>query len=392
MEPATPVRNSKATKRGRPGTTSTPRSNKGRKTLDSRKPNTNIVNVTDNSSSAAGKSSKGLRHFSKHVCNKLEEKQCTSYNEVADELVTEFLAERSAEDDASSDGAATGKKKRGAAGHDEKNIRRRVYDALNVLDALNIISKEKKQIKWKGLPSRTSSDLKKLQSERDACFAEVKKKKELMQDLIVQRVCFGNLARRNADDNERNQRARNAPSIRQEEDKIPLPFIVVNASSSAIIQVDINEDQTEVMFDFNMPFEMSDDNAILKRLGLNKTSEEEISKMLPPDLLGYCKSNNLLDSITTKPSKTSSYQNSTYRTQESRSRHHQQEQDQVSPPYPVRSHSGQTAPYNMPPRHSNAYRGVAPHPSDRTQHPQQLSFEGYSGSATAPSSFHPPSY
>lgn len=37
--------------------------------------------------------------------------------------------------------------------YDEKNIRRRVYDALNVLMAMEIISKEKKEIRWKGLPS-----------------------------------------------------------------------------------------------------------------------------------------------------------------------------------------------------------------------------------------------
>ena len=34
-----------------------------------------------------------------------------------------------------------------------KNIRRRVYDALNVLMAMNIISKEKREIRWNGLPS-----------------------------------------------------------------------------------------------------------------------------------------------------------------------------------------------------------------------------------------------
>jgi len=190
MEPATPARTPKSNKHSRSGSTSTPRSIKRfnsdiGKTPDSRK--SNAIHVTDNNGSIGGKSNKGLRHFSKHVCNKLEEKQSTSYNEVADELVAEFLAERTAEDEALRDGAdleagssgVTGKKKRGAAGHDEKNIRRRVYDALNVLDALNIISKEKKEIKWKGLPSRTSSDLKKLQNERDACLAEVKKKKEL---------------------------------------------------------------------------------------------------------------------------------------------------------------------------------------------------------------------
>ena len=37
--------------------------------------------------------------------------------------------------------------------YEEKNIRRRVYDALNVLLALNIISKERKTIRWVGVPS-----------------------------------------------------------------------------------------------------------------------------------------------------------------------------------------------------------------------------------------------
>jgi hypothetical protein len=37
--------------------------------------------------------------------------------------------------------------------YDEKNIRRRTYDVLNVLTATDIISKDKKEIKWKGLPT-----------------------------------------------------------------------------------------------------------------------------------------------------------------------------------------------------------------------------------------------
>ena len=43
--------------------------------------------------------------------------------------------------------------------YDEKNIRRRVYDALNVLMAMDIISKEKKEIRWRGLPSNAKQDL-----------------------------------------------------------------------------------------------------------------------------------------------------------------------------------------------------------------------------------------
>ena len=43
-------------------------------------------------------------------------------------------------------------------GYDHKNIRRRVYDALNVLMAMNIISKEKKEIRWIGLPTNSEQE------------------------------------------------------------------------------------------------------------------------------------------------------------------------------------------------------------------------------------------
>lgn len=41
---------------------------------------------------------------------------------------------------------------------DHKNIRRRVYDALNVLMAMDIIEKEKKEIKWLGLPVEVTNE------------------------------------------------------------------------------------------------------------------------------------------------------------------------------------------------------------------------------------------
>lgn len=46
--------------------------------------------------------------------------------------------------------------------YDEKNIRRRVYDALNVLMAMDIISKDKKEIQWRGLPQTSLSDIEEL--------------------------------------------------------------------------------------------------------------------------------------------------------------------------------------------------------------------------------------
>lgn len=68
------------------------------------------------------------------VCRKVEQKGTTTYNEVADELVQELAAE-----------GELGSRKE--PHYDDKNIRRRVYDALNVLMAIDIISKDRKEIK-----------------------------------------------------------------------------------------------------------------------------------------------------------------------------------------------------------------------------------------------------
>lgn len=50
--------------------------------------------------------------------------------------------------------------------YDQKNIRRRVYDALNVLMAMNIISKEKKEIRWIGLPTNSAQEFQNLEVRR----------------------------------------------------------------------------------------------------------------------------------------------------------------------------------------------------------------------------------
>lgn len=78
------------------------------------------------------RNTKGLRLFSKQVCDKVAERGITTYNEVADELAAEIH-------------------QKSALPVDQKNIRRRVYDALNVLMAMDIITKDRKQIKWLGL-------------------------------------------------------------------------------------------------------------------------------------------------------------------------------------------------------------------------------------------------
>lgn len=107
---------------------------------------------------------KGLRLFSKQVCDKVAEKKTTTYNEVADELATEIQHNSN-------------------TNIDQKNIRRRVYDALNVLMALDIITKDRKEIKWVGLPATKQQQEEEqnvdLMLEKEIQFEETRQKKLL---------------------------------------------------------------------------------------------------------------------------------------------------------------------------------------------------------------------
>ncbi|KAL2326414.1 hypothetical protein Fmac_025472 [Flemingia macrophylla] len=120
------------------------------------------------------KSGRGLRQFSMKVCEKVESKGRTNYNEVADELVAEFADP--------SNGVSTPDQQQ----YDEKNIRRRVYDALNVLMAMDIISKDKKEIQWKGLPRTSLSDIEELKTERLGLRNRIEKKTAYLQELEEQ--------------------------------------------------------------------------------------------------------------------------------------------------------------------------------------------------------------
>lgn len=69
---------------------------------------------------------------------------------------------------------------------DQKNIRRRVYDALNVLMAMDIISKEKKEIRWLGLPTNTAQECRRLSQERTKRAHRIRLKTQQLHDLVLQ--------------------------------------------------------------------------------------------------------------------------------------------------------------------------------------------------------------
>lgn len=157
---------------------------------------------------------KGLRLFSKQVCDKVAEKGTTTYNQVADELAAEIHQHSNV---------------------DQKNIRRRVYDALNVLMALDIIAKDRKQIKWLGMPSNDlEKEIEKEESRHKELLETVQQSRHVLNDTLVSFTRLKKLIQRN-----RQEQQAHVPQT-----VVRLPFFMM--SSSQNIYSDSNEKEAFV--------------------------------------------------------------------------------------------------------------------------------------------------
>ncbi|XP_014090828.2 transcription factor Dp isoform X1 [Bactrocera oleae] len=219
------------------------------------------------------KAGKGLRHFALKVCEKVKEKGVTTYNEVADELVAEELHMNSID----------------SANCDQKNIRRRVYDALNVLMAMEIISKDKKEIRWIGLPSNSAEQCSELERQNEECRQRIQQKHQQLNELLLHQVAFKSLI-------ERNKEAERQGNVPTPNSSIQLPFIIVNTHKSTKINCSVTNDKSEYIFKFDDQFEMHDDAQVLKRMGLlggldkGECSHEDIERaktLVPPNFEKY---------------------------------------------------------------------------------------------------------
>lgn len=213
--------------------------------------------ATNAALSAAEVKNKGLRHFALKVCQKVQLKGVTSYNEVADELVAEMFGSGNGPSKQQLETPLTNEQI-----YDQKNVRRRIYDALNVLMALNIISKDKKEIKWIGLPTNSAQELKNLELEREKRLERIMEKKTQLQELIMQHVAFKSLVQQNKE-----AEAANGGEPPDPSSVIRLPFVVINTSKDADVDCSIASDKREYLFNLDKPFEVHDDVYILKKMG-----------------------------------------------------------------------------------------------------------------------------
>lgn len=209
----------------------------------------------------------------------MKEKGTTTYNEVADELVAEETELKRKEWLEGGDGAASVQNRmdRGVPIVDEKNIRRRVYDSLNVLMAMEIIKKEKKLISWQGFSVARCSQAEDKIAQLQRSIAEKKRviaeKNEQLRLLSEQTTKTNGLVERNKYSVDvqdiLNSVTPRLPVHRFHEDRIGLPFVLIQTKADTAIQMEVNDERNQVSFSFDSEFAIMDDREVLKKMSID---------------------------------------------------------------------------------------------------------------------------
>ena len=197
----------------------------------------------------------GLKHFTLRLCELIEKKQICTYNVLSDALI----------EDLRHDSVVV----------EEKNVRRRVYDALNVLDAIVVVRKgSSKEIRWLGWPKERnkggtrSSRKQSLYMKRAELLRKVKGQLESTSELSAKLFCLSNLILRNKD----------APlplllvaqdSGIQAPNPFTVPFMMIVAPDGSKTGVNISDDCRHAELNFhNSPYRIFDDMSVMRMMGL----------------------------------------------------------------------------------------------------------------------------
>jgi hypothetical protein len=154
---------------------------------------------------------RGLRSVSVRMCHLLRQKRTCTCSEVADQLTEESQAAAERESAAAEASAS------GAAPVPEKNLRRRIYDALNVLASAGVVQKDGEVVHWRGLPDHI--EVSALQAEKRQLQLRIAKKKRVAEEIQEKRAAFEALLTRNRD-----------PAFSQRNEKrtrLSMPFVSI---------------------------------------------------------------------------------------------------------------------------------------------------------------------
>lgn len=197
----------------------------------------------------------GLKHFTLRLCELIEKKDVCTYNVISDALIEDLKEE--------------------SVAVEEKNVRRRVYDALNVLDAIGVVRKESsKEIRWLGWPKERQrggvrvSRRKNLYMKREQLLRNVQSHLGRNSESCAKLFCLSNLILRNKD--------APLPLLVVAQDRgiqapnpFTVPFMMIVAPEGAKTDVDISDDCRHAELDFHdTSFEIFDDMRVMRMMGL----------------------------------------------------------------------------------------------------------------------------
>jgi len=256
---------------------------------------------------AKNRSSRGLRVLSLKVRDIVTKKKKTSYKEVAEALLQDLAQKLKG-------------KSQVEISKEEQNVKRRVYDALNVLIAAKILRKEGKLVCCETSTFGTGSDKKKPKNDKESLseqIAEIKKRKkekiEALQQLVFKNLALKNLIRRNMDKeaeltggkngnqklkskgNSQNVNAtridltqQNLSLDQKTQDTVSFPFIVV-MSSCPENSMNLNMDASQKQFNIEAKkeFNIYGDIDVLLKMKLHNVPKQVFDKEIPKELQKY---------------------------------------------------------------------------------------------------------
>lgn len=180
-----------------------------------------------------------------------------------------------------------------------KNIQRRVYDAINVMSAIGIISKDKGVITYlQNKPISFNSSPIDMEEKKQSIFTNleideeieklnnsIKSKQNILIQQCTQTVFYSKFIQMNQTDIKRNSTV----------DKLDFPFYILalnNDSKYSIKQVDFNN---RVVILSNQPFRIIDPENLIKFFVKNDFSRENVRKYFSSDLANYLLEKKIID-------------------------------------------------------------------------------------------------
>lgn len=205
------------------------------------------------------RSIRGLKHLTQLVKQIICKHQPTSFKNVAFKLIEELII---------TEGPDRVK--------EEKNVRRRVYDAINVLIASDVLERNGRNVSWKEKWDNSEVDFKKNDLEKKRSLIEDKKKgmKIVLNKFLAIRALIS-----------RNKRGLSGKPA------INFPFIIVSTLDAPknTMSIKVNADSTFLQLKLAKPINLFGDMDVLLSLGMHKMKMVNLLQYLPSnELLGYC--------------------------------------------------------------------------------------------------------